>query len=173
MQFFAYNHSINVIFGILCIAVSLQAQLNKFTDKKQVAVLLNDYITLASQLMQTTAQTNNQYQNTESLILVQKLLKMSNNDNRFIILKLTLDLLNPKNDVFINMAYSMFAKQLVTFLDDESNKTDDDSDSRQLVSQQQQILILLQQLVVNNSKRKNQFFTEENLRLILQLMQDG
>ena len=59
LQFFAYNQSINVIVGILCIAVSLQAQLHKFTEKKQVAVLLSNYITLASQLMQTTARTNN------------------------------------------------------------------------------------------------------------------
>lgn len=55
---------------------------------------------------------------------------MSNTDNRFIILKLTLDLLNPKNDVFINMAYSMFAQQLIAFLDDEQNKTDDGKDAR-------------------------------------------
>lgn len=99
-------------------------------------MLLNNYITLASQLMQTTAQANNQYQNVESLILVQKLLKMSNNDNRYIILKLTLDLLNPKNDVFINLAYNMFAKQLVSFLDDESDKTDDKKEAIQQLSQQ-------------------------------------
>lgn len=97
-------------------------------------MLLNNYITLASQLMQTTAQANNQYQNIESLILVQKLLKMSNNDNRFIILKLTLDLLNPKNDLFINVAYNMFSKQLVMFLDEESNKTDDKKEAIQLLN---------------------------------------
>ena len=65
---------------------------------------------------------------------MQKLLKMSNNDNRYIILKLTLDLLNPKNDAFINRAYDMFAKQLVAFLDEEQNKTDDSRDSRELIS---------------------------------------